>query len=449
MTGLPPASVSEPAPPGVDSAPADAREFALRRRAALQGKTLEIVTQVGLITLLPRLLGPAPFGRLMLAIAVVTVGTALISLGAPSAFARFLPAEPPERRSAVARAMTLRLLKVRAGQLALAAVLGLLLLLSVPERVTPLDLALVYVALVLEVAAMLAAQIALGMGRTWIWSFRLVARNIGFLVAVPVLFAITGPVGVLLGVVVGAAVGAAFAGVAIRGLVRHTGSRADIPPGSDRYGIITGLSAVLSQLTYRGPVLAAALLAGSAVETGYAGLAGGIAMAAMFAVREIFTVSLPELVERWDRDRAQARHVLDRIGWRAEWVLIAGALAGALMLERALPLVAGESYAGAVGALLPVLALLPLLPAAAVAAQMAALALKPERAFAMYAVGLVAFAATAVWLVPAWGARGASLALLVAVAVSGGVAAVIFPEAVKPRLLVLGLAGAAAVLRVG
>src|SRR5690606_18348948 len=123
------------------------------------------------------------------------------------------------------------------------------------------------------------------------------------------------------------------------------------------YGIITGLSAVLSQLTYRGPVLAAALLAGSAVETGYAGLAGGIAMAMMFAVREIFTVSLPELVEHWGRDRAKTRRVLDRIGWRAEWVLITAGLAGALMLERALPLVAGASYAGAVGALLPVVAL--------------------------------------------------------------------------------------------
>lgn len=446
MTGLPPASVSEPTPPGGGSAPADARDFAFRRRAALQGKTLEIVTQVGLITLLPRLLGPAPFGRLMLAIAVVTVGTALISLGAPSAFARFLPAEPEERRSAVARAMTLRLLKVRAGQLVLAAVVGVLLLLSVPERAAPADLALVYVALVLEVAAMLAAQIALGMGRTWIWSFRLVARNTGFLVAVPVLFALAGPIGVLLGVVAGAAVGAAFAVAAIRGLVRHTGPRGEIPPGSDRYGIITGLSAVLSQLTYRGPVLAAALLAGSAVETGYAGLAGGIAMAMMFAVREIFTVSLPELVEHWGRDRAQARRVLDRIGWRAEWVLITAGLAGALMLERALPLVAGASYAGAVGALLPVVALLPLLPAATVAAQMAALSLKPERALLMYAAGLVAFTATAVWLVPVWGALGASLALLVAVAASGGVAALIFPEAVRPRLLMAGLAGAVAVL---
>ena len=47
-------------------------EFSLPRRPAIQGKALEISTQVLLVTLLPRLLGPAEFGRLTLAL--VTLG---------------------------------------------------------------------------------------------------------------------------------------------------------------------------------------------------------------------------------------------------------------------------------------------------------------------------------------------------------------------------------------
>ncbi len=41
---------------------------------------------------MPRLLGPAEFGRMTVALAIVTVGAVAISLGAPSAFARFVPA---------------------------------------------------------------------------------------------------------------------------------------------------------------------------------------------------------------------------------------------------------------------------------------------------------------------------------------------------------------------
>src|SRR5512145_2692803 len=93
------------------------------RQAAVRGKSLELVTQVLLVTLVPRLLGPAEFGRLTVALAIVTLGAVAISLGSPSAFARFVPGEPEPRRAGLARSMTSGLLPVRGVQLVLAGLL--------------------------------------------------------------------------------------------------------------------------------------------------------------------------------------------------------------------------------------------------------------------------------------------------------------------------------------
>ena len=262
------------------------RPFTDPRRAAVQAKTLEIGTQALLVTLLPRLLGPAEFGRLGVAMAIVTLTASTISLGAPSAFARFIPAEPLERRAGLARNMTLRLLPIRGVQLVVAAAVGAILVVMAPSSFAAADTSLVFAALTAEVAALLAAQVMLGIGQTWIWSFRMSARNVALLLGVPLLYRVAGPAGILYGLVLASIAGLVFAAWPVVGLVRHADRGVAIPDGTMRYGVVTGLAALVGQATYRGPVLAASVLAGSGLETGFAALAGSVAMAVMLAVRE-------------------------------------------------------------------------------------------------------------------------------------------------------------------
>jgi len=164
----------------------------------------------------------------------------------------------------------------------------------------------------------------------------------------------------------------------------------------------------------------------------------------MLAVRELFTVSLPEHVEQWGRDREHAACGLRRLGWWTVSVLFAAALLGVMLLDRGLPFVAGERFAAASSAM--VLALLPLLSLPLLAWQAAALHLRPEAALAVLATGLVVFMATAGALTPVWGATGASAGLLAAVAASSALSAWKLPAAVTPRLLLTGVTGACSVL---
>ena len=424
------------------SAPAGQRSA---RWGAVQGKTLEIFTQGLLVLVLPRLLGPAAFGRLTLGLAIVTLGTVAISLGAPSAFARFLPAEPPARRAGVARAMTARLVRLRGLQLLAAGAIGAVVLLLAPARFTPADAALVFVALAIEVVSLLGAQVVLGMGRTRLWSFRLAARNVALLLAVPLLLYAAGERAVLAGLVLSSAAGLAVAGWTGLRLVSRAEAGAVIPDGALSYGAVAGLSVVMWQATYRGPVLATSVLGHSAIQTGYAALAGSIAVAAMLAIRELFTVSLPELVEAWEVDRARAERTLRRVGWRVEAALLPAALLAVPVLDRAITLLAGPDFASAAVTLVPLLALLPLLPLSALGWQGAALRLRPDLALRIDAAAAVAFVAAAAVLVPAAGAAGATSALALAALVSASLYAWVLPESVTPRFLLVAAAGAAGV----
>ncbi len=431
------------APP--DPVGATPRRGASPRWGAVQGKGLEILTQALLVLLLPRLLGPAEFGRLTLALVIVTLGAVVISLGAPSAFARYIPAAPADRRAGLARTMTLRLVRIRMVQLAAAAGIAALVVLLAPERVRPQDAVLVLLALAAEVAAILGAQVALGTGQTRIWSFRSATRNLGLLLSVPILFGTMGPPGVLYGVLLASLAGLACAWTGLV-LVSRAESGVPIPEGAMRYGAVAGITVILGQLTYRGPVLAAAVLAGSATETGFAALAGSIAMAIMFAAREMFTVSLPELVGHWGRDRAHAERVLRRMGWWVEAAFTSIAIVGTLVLERVVPLVAGPQFTPAVGALVPILMLLPLLALPILGWQGAALRLRPEIVLRIATAEVVAFAAAAVLLVPLWGATGATAALFVALAASSVLTAWRLPTTVTPLLLLAAGLGTLAVL---
>ena len=121
-----------------DRAVTRARNPARPWQAAVQGKGLELVGLLLLVTVLPRVLGPTEYGRLLVALTILTLGSYAISLGAPSAFVRFIPAQPQERRAGLARSMTLRLLRLRAVRsFVVAAAVALGLTLSAAETFPP------------------------------------------------------------------------------------------------------------------------------------------------------------------------------------------------------------------------------------------------------------------------------------------------------------------------
>ncbi|MCM2269401.1 MAG: hypothetical protein NDJ75_04825, partial [Thermoanaerobaculia bacterium] len=337
------------------------------------------------------------------------------------------------------------LLRPRGIQLAAVAAGLALLTVVAPHRVAAFDAALLFVVIVFEVATVMASQIALGLGRTWVWSFRAAVANATLLLAVPALVGVAGPAGALQALAVASFAGLVFAGGAAIRLVWSAERGVPPPAGSGRYGLVTGLALLLSLLTYRGPVLAAGAFGASAVDVGFAGLAAAIAMAIMLAVHQVLTVSLPELVGQWDRDPSHAESRLRRLGWWAVSLLVLCALVGAAALDVGLAWVVGDRFAPAASTLVPILALLPLLPLPLLGWQGAALRLRPELALAVNATGAATFGVTAALLVPAWGAPGASSALLVAVVAASLLGAWKLPTAVPRALLSTATAGAAGV----
>jgi len=260
------------------------------RRAAVAGKGLEFTSQLLLVIVLPRLLGPAEFGRMAVALAIVTIGAVAISLGAPGSFARFVPAETARRQAGLALSMTRRILPLRAAQLAFAGLASVVLVATMPARFAAMDVGLMFLALLAEVSAILFAQVALGLGATWIWSYRIAVRNAVLLLLVPFLIAFFGTPDVMWTLALGSIAGLLFAVSLVAPLVRHAARGVPVPEGAMRFGQVAGAALLAGQLTYRGPVLAASLGGLAPEEVGFAGLAVSVAIAVIYAVREMFKV---------------------------------------------------------------------------------------------------------------------------------------------------------------
>ena len=230
---------------------------------------------------------------------VVTLGSLALTLGGPTLMARFVPAAPPPSVSRLARAHRARLARGRAAQLAVIGRRGVRRRGGQPgTRAAGSRCALVFCALALNVGTSLALQVALGLGSTGPWTVRYPLQNTVLIVAVLVLYPLAGHRGRR-----GRdprcrrRSGAAFAAVVVLPRVRGSHPAWRFRPAPIRFGFLQAGAAALVQFAQRGGVLAVALLAGSATQTGYAALAIGIALGATYAVLQAFTVALPHLAD--------------------------------------------------------------------------------------------------------------------------------------------------------
>lgn len=460
------------------STPADAPAVRSPLRAAvagsMAGKAVEMVTLVLLATVVPRVLGPVAYGRFAVPLTIVTVGSLALTLGGPAVMNRYVPAAPPADRVGLARALGARLARGRAVQLvAMGAVTALVVALR-PDILPPLVTALVALALVLNVAASLVMQMGLGLGRTGAWSARFPLQNAVLVVAVLGLDGVAGPTGAVVALVVAGVAACALAAATVGPALRGDHSLVAVPDGAQRFGTVQATAAALVQATQRGGVLAVALLAGSAVQTGYASLAIGIALGATYAVLQAFTVCLPHLGGLPDARGAAvsgrpalgplpsgaptpdhaapgapapgAEAALRRLAGALLAVIVPAAVLGALLIEVIVPAAFGTGYEGAARAFGPALAVVTLAPLHSLAVQGSVLRLRPEAALAGGVAAAAAFVVAAVIAVPAWGATGGLVAVLAAAAVGLVASLALLPGLAGRALPSATAAGATAVL---
>lgn len=414
--------------------------------ASVVGKSLEMVTLLLLATVVPRVLGPSAYGRFSVPLTVVTLGSLALTLGGTTLMARYVPAAAPAERVAVARAIAARLAKGRALQLGAVAGLAGLLVIADPDGFPALETTLVVVALVLNVATTIALQMGLGLGRTGAWSLRYPLQNSVLIAAVLVLHP-SGTVGHTTAIVAAAAVGAGFAAFVVAPVLGPPVQRVAVPHGAIRFGVLQAVGAALVQFSHRGGVLAVAVLAGSAAETGYVALATGIGLGVTYAVLQTFTVSLPHLAGD-EASLPGSEAVLRRLaGWLLA-VLVPAAVVAALALDRLVPLVFGEGYGDATAAFGPALGLVVLAPLNALAVQAAALRFQPRAAAVAGAASAVAFVGVALVAVPAWGAAGGTTAALAGAAAGAAVSLRLLPGAAGGRVSGASFAGAGFVIAV-
>jgi O-antigen/teichoic acid export membrane protein len=415
------------------------RERSIRGAVATSavGKAAEMVTLLLLATVVPRALGPTDYGRFAVPLTIVTLGSLALTLGGHTVMARYVPAAPPGDRVGLARALGARLAWGRAVTLAALVGLGVLAVVVAPDRFPASTTAIVLVSLVLSVVATLALQVTLGLGRAGPWSARYPLQNAVLIAAV---LALGGHELAILLSVVAALV---FAAVSVAPAVRGPADRVAIPGGAIRFGVFLAAGAGLVQVAQRGSVLAVAVLGGSDRQTAYAALATGIALGVTYAVLQAYTVALPHLAEE-DRGEATLRR-LTRLLLVAS---IVATLPAALLLQPLVEAVFGQDFAGAVAAFGPALAIVVLAPIHALLVQVAALRLEPEASLAGGIAVAAGFVVTAVVAIPALGAAGGTLAVLV-----GTAAGVLelhrrLPGAADLPLLLGSLAGAGVVAAV-
>lgn len=417
------------------------------------GKAAELATLALLSVVVPRLLGPSDYGWFTVVLTTVTIGTTALALGGTPLLSRFVPAAPPAERLGLARALGVRLAVSRLGQVAVLALAAAVLVVRDPSSFPPVTVALTTVALAANVAATLALQVGLGLGRTGPWNARYPVQNAVLVLAVLVLYPLAGRTGAVWAVVVAAGAGVAAGVVAARGVLgaARTGPTPPLPVGALRFGRQQGAGWALLQVSLRGGVLAVALLVGAGAQVGFAGLATGVAAAVVHAVLQLFIVSLPGLADGSGATPSvgAGEAALRRLTGRILAVLLPASLVAAVALPRAVPLVFGDAYAAAADVFVPMVALVVLSPVLGLVLQSAALRTRAEATLTGAAAGAAAFLLASGLLVPGRAALGAAIATLAGVAVTVAVTGRALPGAVGWRLGGLAVAGASGVVVVG
>ena len=165
-------------------------------------------------------------------------------------------------------------------------------------------------------------------------------------------------------------------------------------------------------MTHRGGVVIVSLLTGSRLETGYAALAVGVAVALVYVGLQVYLVSLPRLSLLARETSESADVALRHLAWVTLATLGPIALLGAVANGQGLTRFVGAEFAGARTAIALGIAVAPLSALTGSIGAASVIRLRPEARVWATAVGALVFGIAALTLIPTVGAAGATTALL-------------------------------------
>jgi O-antigen/teichoic acid export membrane protein len=426
-----------------DGADAEAR-VTLRNASLLVGQRgLDVLRAVAFAALVPRLLGPADFGRFIVLTSVGLWFSLLSSLGSTQLLARFVPTLGPatdERRRLVGSLLAVRLLGGAGAALTYLLIAGLWL------REIPIALpAAIAAGVLLRSASNVLFGFFLGLNQAARWGMgELVRRwcSLVFIVAGVFFFGLAGAcIGGLLAEAAVLTLGVVWARPHLRfGDVRL--DAAFIGPYL-RYNALFFGSNVLFSLCQRGTEALVRMLGADPDEVGRYSLAASGYLFGTHALWHLAMAFVPLVARCRSEGRLPAAlEVMGRLLTLAAVVGVLAVFAAVLVGEPLVVLLAGAAFRPAATALPPLTAAL-VAYAVACAARVLALALeRPRASLAAAGVQVAALAAAGALLVPRLGAVGGGLAVLIAAVLMAatfahGVRDVALP--LRPALSALGL----------
>jgi O-antigen/teichoic acid export membrane protein len=412
-------------------------------------KAVQIAGLVVTVVLVPRLFGAEAYGRFAFVLSLSYLGQVLGDFGTLDVMGRFVPGLAP----AEAGRLYMRHLafKLGVGVLCGLITVGAALALGPWMR---LDWALLTgLGVALHIVAWVPFQFSLGLNRVGLWMAEQAWRQWVLLVLLLVLLPSFGLGGALVAVVLMEFLFCGLGLWSVRDYWQPAELRFDwlyLRPYV-QFGFGFFLANLATVALYRSGPLVVETLTGQSAQTGYFNLAIGLFLLAYITTSQFAQSLIPSLSNFYKRGRAEKLQRwlqnFGRYGWLIGWL---GLISIWLVADWAVPLVFGVDFGPAAEGLRWISLGIPLAALLWAGNVTATVTGRGSVKFGASVVSLLVFGVVALWLVPLYGAVGASLALVMAVVANVVILmAYLYPNFAPNWLMLLSTGVAGALLLAG
>lgn len=426
------------------SSPAHRRERAAVRNVTLLLLLRGLIVAGGVTTaaLVPRIMGPATYGRYDLLTMLTFLFSMLGGLGMSQVTSRQTPELEAEGAVGKLKALFGHLLVLRAVSATTVAILYLLVTRLWLRDLDGMVLLVLSLAVLLRGPAGLCYALFLGQGRIGRWAIPEVVRQWGSVVFSLPCFLLGGLRGAVCGYLISETVIFTIALLGARRSIARWALRFDIKAVAPLLGV--GLAfwtgeLVLSAIDRSGAVLIR-MVTHDYAQVGLFGVSYQVFMAAVLSTSQIASSFVPILaVLRTRYEEAELRRWVERL---VKWLTVLGCLGflGSLLIGKdVVPLVLGRAYAPVVNNLVVMAATLLLLPIVQVCSLLALTHDRPKTLLSAALLRLFSFWGLGIPLVTHWGSLGACLSVCAAFAVQAGYFVIQYRALVGPAVRRWGL----------
>jgi len=370
--------------------------------------------------LVPRLMGPATYGRFTLVVSLSLWFVLFSALGFTPVIGRYVPHLVLQGERERLRAFFGNLLAVRLGSGMMAASLYLLFTVLWLQDIDPAVLVIVAGAVFVRAVANLLFALFLGLNQAARWGMsEIVYRWLSLALLIPG-FLVGGLRGACLGLLLAAVVVLVVGAGWTRTYLSWSNLRLDLHPLVPclRFGLIFFASDLLLTTFQRSGEALVRTVAGDYAQVGYFGLAHDMYLSAIAAIGQLALAFAPLLMTLLVQGRtASLRRWTELL---LKWLAVGGMLVvfGALLLgEDLVPLVLGAAYRPVTANLVPLTLTLLVVALSSVARLLALVYDRPGVALRAAAIRLAVFWACGLPLIAWQGSLGGCLAVLAASAI--------------------------------